>query len=118
VVKISAWQSDYTEGSRQTQAILGSGVIIDQEGHILTNAHVINEHTDRIIITLFNLEKCQSAQSRLGSLDGFSGVANRYGGTQTKGFEVSRMLYSVIRQHCTRETLSMLWVRRMGLRVL
>lgn len=60
VVKISAWQSDYTEGSRQTEEVLGSGVIIDQEGHILTNAHVINEHTDRIIITLFNLENVRA----------------------------------------------------------
>lgn len=60
VVKISSWQTDFTEGSRQTQWALGSGVIIDQEGHILTNAHMVNEHTDKIIITLFNLENVKA----------------------------------------------------------
>lgn len=56
VVKINTWEVSHEEGIRHVDAIIGSGVIINKEGFILTNAHIINEHTEKIIVTLANLE--------------------------------------------------------------
>jgi serine protease Do len=40
-------------GERQTQRALGSGFVVDKEGHVLTNRHVVDD-ADQISVTLSN----------------------------------------------------------------
>jgi serine protease Do len=56
VVRIDVKQEHYSEGKRKLQGGIGSGVIIDKEGHILTNYHVAGRAAE-IYITLSNKER-------------------------------------------------------------
>lgn len=55
VVQLTVEYEDYRNGQAQTDKSIGSGFIIDKEGHILTNFHVAGR-AKRIVITLANME--------------------------------------------------------------
>lgn len=57
VVRIDVREVTYRGGSKQNISGVGSGVIISEEGHILTNAHVVSIFAEEIRITLSNLER-------------------------------------------------------------
>jgi serine protease Do len=59
VVRLDVAQEVYTEGKRQLTRGIGSGVIIDGEGRILTNFHVAGRAAE-IYITLFNKERVRA----------------------------------------------------------
>jgi len=52
-LKISAWVSNYISGRKYLVESVGSGVILDSDGYILTNYHVV-QGLDRILIKLLN----------------------------------------------------------------
>ncbi len=54
VVRIDVWERDINNGFEQINRSQGSGVIVSQEGYILTNAHVVNPNAQRIEVTLAN----------------------------------------------------------------
>src|SRR5215204_2400320 len=56
VVRIDVKQENYAEGKRKLQSGIGSGVIIDEQGRILTNYHVAGRAAE-IYVTLFNKER-------------------------------------------------------------
>src|SRR5262249_49254017 len=56
VVRLDVAQETYAQGKRTLQRGIGSGVIIDDEGHILTNYHVAGR-TVEIYVTLENKER-------------------------------------------------------------
>src|SRR6476646_5790729 len=56
VVRIDVAQEIYSEGKRNLRRGIGSGVIIDDQGHILTNYHVAGRAAE-IYVTLFNQER-------------------------------------------------------------
>ncbi len=56
VVRIDVKQEHYSEGKRKLQSGIGSGVIIDEQGRILTNYHVAGRAAE-IYVTLFNKER-------------------------------------------------------------
>src|SRR4051794_27133600 len=56
VVRIDVKQENYSEGKRKLQSGIGSGVIIDEQGRILTNYHVAGRAAE-IYVTLFNKER-------------------------------------------------------------
>jgi serine protease Do len=56
VVRLDVAQEIYTEGKRSLQRGIGSGVIIDDEGRILTNFHVAGRSAE-IFVTLSNKER-------------------------------------------------------------
>src|SRR6188472_4438327 len=56
VVRIDVAQEVYSEGKRTLQRGIGSGVIIDAEGRILTNYHVAGRAAE-IHVTLYNKER-------------------------------------------------------------
>jgi len=56
VVRIDVKQENYAEGKRRLEAGIGSGVIIDPDGHILTNYHVAGRAAE-IFVTLYNKER-------------------------------------------------------------
>jgi serine protease Do len=56
VVRLDVAQEIYTEGKRNLRRGIGSGVIIDDEGHVLTNYHVAGRAAE-IWVTLFNKER-------------------------------------------------------------
>ncbi len=56
VVRIDVKQEHYAEGKRKLQGGIGSGVIIDADGRILTNYHVAGRAAE-IYVTLFNKER-------------------------------------------------------------
>ncbi|MBH52781.1 MAG: peptidase S1 [Opitutaceae bacterium] len=57
VVRIDVREVTFRGGSKQNISGVGSGVIISEEGHILTNAHVVTTFAEEIRITLSNLER-------------------------------------------------------------
>jgi serine protease Do len=57
VVRIDVREVTYNGGSKRNISGVGSGVIISEEGHILTNAHVVSTFAEEIRITLSNLER-------------------------------------------------------------
>jgi len=57
VVRLDVWEKTFRGGREQTSHGVGSGVIMTPEGHILTNAHVVNPYAERIWATLNNLER-------------------------------------------------------------
>ncbi len=56
VVRLDVAQERYQEGKRSLERSIGSGVIIDDEGRILTNFHVAGRAAE-IYITLYNKER-------------------------------------------------------------
>lgn len=56
VVRIDVREANFTDGQRRIVRGVGSGVILDKEGYVLTNAHVVGPDAEEIIITLANLE--------------------------------------------------------------
>ena len=56
VVRLDVAQEVYSEGKRTLRRGIGSGVIIDAEGRVLTNFHVAGRAAE-IYITLFNKER-------------------------------------------------------------
>ena len=52
-LKVSAWISNYISGHKYLVESVGSGIILDSDGYILTNYHVIRG-LDRILIKLLN----------------------------------------------------------------
>jgi len=56
VVRLDVAQEIYSEGKRTVRRGIGSGVIIDDEGRILTNFHVAGRAAE-IDVTLFNKER-------------------------------------------------------------
>src|SRR4029434_3367252 len=56
VVRLDVAQEIYSEGKRNLRRGIGSGVIIDAEGRILTNFHVAGRAAE-IYVTLFNKER-------------------------------------------------------------
>jgi serine protease Do len=59
VVRLDVAQEIYKEGKRTVQRGIGSGVIIDDQGRILTNYHVAGRGTE-IYITLANKERVRA----------------------------------------------------------
>lgn len=56
VVRIDVAQEIYSEGKRNLRRGIGSGVIIDEQGHILTNYHVAGRAAE-LYVTLANKER-------------------------------------------------------------
>jgi serine protease Do len=56
VVRLDVAQEIYSEGKRTLRRGLGSGVIIDDDGRVLTNFHVAGRAAE-IYVTLFNKER-------------------------------------------------------------
>jgi serine protease Do len=56
VVRIDVAQETYSEGKRTLRRGIGSGVIIDAQGHILTNYHVAGRAAE-LYVTLYNKER-------------------------------------------------------------
>ncbi len=59
VVRLDVAQEIYTDGKRNLRRGIGSGVIIDDQGHILTNYHVAGRGAE-IFITLANKERVRA----------------------------------------------------------
>ena len=60
VVRLDVREASYSMGMKQTVRGVGSGVILDGEGYILTNAHVIGSDVEEIMVTLPNLERVEA----------------------------------------------------------
>lgn len=60
VVKIDVWEKSHKDGGSLTVRGIGSGVIMDADGTILTNAHVVNCYATKIVVTLANLERVRA----------------------------------------------------------
>src|SRR6185436_11606438 len=56
VVRLDVAQETYSQGKRTLQRGIGSGVIIDDKGHVLTNYHVAGRASE-IYVTLENKER-------------------------------------------------------------
>jgi serine protease Do len=56
VVRLDVAQEEFEQGKRTLRRGIGSGVIIDKEGHVLTNFHVAGRAAE-IYITLYNKER-------------------------------------------------------------
>jgi serine protease Do len=56
VVRIDVAQETYSEGKRTLRRGIGSGVIIDAQGHVLTNYHVAGRAAE-LYVTLYNKER-------------------------------------------------------------
>ncbi len=57
VVRIDVREFAYEAGSKRFQSGVGSGVIVSDDGLILTNAHVVGHRAVEINVTLANLER-------------------------------------------------------------
>jgi serine protease Do len=57
VVRIDVREMNFDDGARRIDASIGSGVILSQDGLILTNAHVAGPKAVEINVTLSNLER-------------------------------------------------------------
>jgi serine protease Do len=57
VVRIDVRELDFEDGARRIDASIGSGVILSQDGLVLTNAHVAGPKAVEISVTLSNLER-------------------------------------------------------------
>ncbi len=59
VVRLDVAQEIYADGKRTLRREIGSGVIIDQQGHVLTNYHVAGRAAE-IYVTLFSKERVKA----------------------------------------------------------
>ncbi len=57
VVRIDVSEMNFDDGARRIEASIGSGVILSQDGLVLTNAHVAGPKAVEINVTLANLER-------------------------------------------------------------
>ncbi len=57
VVRIDVRERSFENGREQTRSGVGSGVIMSDEGHIVTNAHVVSAKAIDISVTLSSLER-------------------------------------------------------------
>jgi serine protease Do len=57
VVRIDVRELNFEDGGRRIDASIGSGVILSQDGLILTNAHVAGPKSLEVNVTLSNLER-------------------------------------------------------------
>jgi serine protease Do len=57
VVRIDVQELNFDDGARRIDSSIGSGVILSQDGLILTNAHVAGPKAVEINVTLSNLER-------------------------------------------------------------
>ena len=55
MVRIDVVEDHFAQGRSQPLRSIGSGVIIDNQGHVLTNFHVAGR-AQRLDVTLFDLE--------------------------------------------------------------
>lgn len=60
VVRLDVREASFRDGTRKMVRGVGSGVILDAEGHVLTNAHVVGSSVEEILITLPNLERVEA----------------------------------------------------------
>ena len=57
VVRIDVQETVFDQGTRRSEASIGSGVVLSADGLVLTNAHVASPKAVEIDITLANLER-------------------------------------------------------------
>lgn len=60
VVRLDVREAAYENGRKRTVRGVGSGVIIDKTGLILTNAHVVGRDVEDVVVTLSNLERVEA----------------------------------------------------------
>lgn len=61
VVRIDVREAAFEAGARRFVAGIGSGVIVSEDGLVLTNAHVVSPRAVAITVTLANLEQVSAA---------------------------------------------------------
>jgi len=60
VVRLDVREASFSDGTKRMVRGVGSGVIIDKEGYILTNAHVVGINAEEILITLPSQERVEA----------------------------------------------------------